>query len=99
MLWFALLLPLAQAAANWHAHSHWNAEETSTSGEKHALAGDHCDLCLTAAALAGGGAACAPLAVAHRPIHQSVPEATADRTWTAPVSPAYQSRAPPLLLS
>ena len=98
VLWLALLLPLAQAAANWHAQSHWDTERSSSSDGKNALAGAHCGVCLSAAAVTGGGAASTPLAIAH-----AAPRQPAARWYAAPVvaatiSPAYQSRAPPFSL-
>jgi hypothetical protein len=97
-LWLALLLPLAQAAANWHTLSHWNTELSSRSGGKAALAEGHCGFCLSAAAVTGGAAASTPLAIAHTPPRRPPPQLRAGPFWSAPVSPAYQSRAPPVHL-
>jgi hypothetical protein len=98
LLWAALLLPLAQAAANGHVQSHWG-QDKSTSSEKYGLAADRCDLCLTAAALASGGAASTPMTISHGPArHHSLPT-LAVYGPTAPLSLAYQSRAPPAFSS
>lgn len=50
LLWLALLLPIAQALAGVHALSH-AAGDRQDDGVAHLV---HCDLCLTAANLAGG---------------------------------------------
>lgn len=94
VLWLAMLLPLAQLAANWHAQSHWDTERTSSS--KDMLATAHCGICLSAAAVTGGGATSTPLAIAHpAPRQPAVPFAEGPR-WSAPLLRAYESRAPPL---
>jgi hypothetical protein len=91
-LLLALLLPLAQLAAADHELSHLDA---STKATAHFT---HCDLCVAAAAVTGGGAAPAafhfPLAAvpfeAHAPIARPV-RATSRHL-------PFQSRAPPTLL-
>jgi len=96
VLWLALLLPLAQAAANWHAQSHWDTERSGST--KDLLASAHCGVCLSAAAVTGGGAASTPPAIAHAPERQiSAPSAAVPR-WSAPLLRAYESRAPPFSL-
>ena len=52
LLWLALLLPIAQAMAGVHALSH--VGDNRDDGIAHLV---HCDLCLTAADLAGGAPA------------------------------------------
>lgn len=96
LLWLALLLPLAQTAANWHILSHVNPEQASETPDQ-AIHQAHCDLCLSAAALIGG----APLA--------SLPDLPQARALTevfianlrgvvrTPTARAYESRAPPFL--
>jgi hypothetical protein len=96
VLWLALLLPLAQTAANWHAQSHWDTERTSST--KDTLAAAHCGTCLSAAAVTGGGAASAPLVIAHATPRQSAAPLLAAPRWTAAPARAYQSRAPPVFL-
>jgi hypothetical protein len=95
VLWLALLLPLAQAAANWHGQSHWDAERSGSSGGKDALVALHCGVCLSAAAVSGGGATSTPLVIAHAPPRQHSAPSAAPSLWSAPILAAYQSRAPP----
>jgi hypothetical protein len=98
LLWFALLLPLAQAAASCHVLSHWQDQRIARSVDQAAAAqGDPCDLCLTAADLAGGGASGTPLQVAQFELPHSVPVLRADGVWSAAVTPLYESRAPPFV--
>jgi len=56
LFWLALLLPIAQAMAGVHALSHVSGERQDD-GIAHLV---HCDLCLTAADLAGGAPAAEP---------------------------------------
>jgi hypothetical protein len=97
VLWLAMLLPLAQLAANWHAQSHWDTERTSS--PKDSLAAAHCVICLGAAAVTGGGATSTPLVIAHAPPRQPVAQLAEGPRWSAPSLRAYQSRAPPLPLA
>ena len=53
LLWLALLMPLAQAAAAWHVVAHEGARAGSDDG-KHGPAHAQCELCLAAAALGSG---------------------------------------------
>lgn len=97
LLWLALLLPIAQVAATWHALSHTAAAVDA--GEKatdsRALHHTHCDLCLTAAAISGG----APLRESHawaRPAaRDEMPQAAVGGVRLAAHSWIYRSRAPP----
>lgn len=93
-----MLLPLAQLAANWHAQSHWDTERSSSSQGKDTLAGLHCGVCLSAAAVTGGGAASTPLAISHAAPRQPAAQFTDGPRWSAPLLRAYQSRAPPFSL-
>ena len=97
VLWLALILPLAQFAANWHAQSHWDVERTGQLEDK-SLGVDPCDLCLTAAALAAGGAATEAPLLALAPHVQAAPQTNAGGIWVAPAALAYESRAPPSTL-
>lgn len=56
LFWLALLLPIAQAVAGVHALSHATGDGQDD-GIAHLV---HCDLCLTAANLAGGAPAAEP---------------------------------------
>jgi hypothetical protein len=95
LLWFALLLPLAQAAANWHALSHWGDQPIARSGDQQTGGSEPCHLCLAAAPLAGGGAASAPLQVAHSELPYSIAVLHAGGFRLAPLWALYESRAPP----
>lgn len=55
LFWLALILPIAQAMAGAHAFSH--VGDRQDDGIVHLV---DCDLCLTAAHLAGGAPAAAP---------------------------------------
>ena len=96
LLWLALLLPLAQSAAAWHALSHPVLEASADADGKRALHSAHCDLCLSAATLGGGALpgdppCFAPLSLArHEP-----PQPALSGVRLAFVAPAYLSRAPP----
>lgn len=91
LLWLALLLPIAQAMAGGHALSHVN--DRPDEGLVHLV---DCDLCLTAAHLAGGAPAAGPqplpagagadVLVAARP----TPALQRDTAWHPP------ARAPPV---
>jgi hypothetical protein len=91
-----MLLPLAQIAANWHAQSHWDTERSSST--KDLLASAHCGVCLSAAAVTGGGATSTAPVIAHAPAQQHVTLFAAVPRWSAPLLRAYQSRAPPFSL-
>jgi hypothetical protein len=93
VLWLAMLLPLAQVAANWHAQSHWDTERSSST--KDMLANAHCGVCLSAAAVTGGGAASTPLAIAHPSSRQPAAQFAEAPHGAAPLLRAYESRAPP----
>ena len=96
LLWLALLLPIAQATAAWHAMSHAVTDASADAEGKRALhTSASCDLCLSAAALSGGAlpsvASAMPLALARH----VVPQAAFSGLWLATSALAYQSRAPP----
>lgn len=98
MLWLALLLPFAQAAATWHTISHVQATASNDADGKQALHFAHCDLCLSAAAVTGGAppaqASSIALEVAS---HEAPVRATAAPVVAAPIR-RYLSRAPPFAL-
>ena len=96
-MWLALLLPVAQLAVSWHGLSHARAELNRSDVGSPAAA--HCDLCLSAAALDGGGLLAAtpglPLATAR----QALPGWTLSATRLPALVLAYRSRAPPRSLN
>ena len=102
LLWLALLLPMAQAAANWHAYSHTGRETPSdTRGEpngKQAPHFSHCDLCLTAAGVAGGALPAAPTVLPIPALRHQAPQVAFASVWLALTVLAYLSRAPPVAL-
>jgi hypothetical protein len=94
LLWLAMLVPLAQLAAHWHAVSHVQRDGGDAEG-KQALHQTHCDLCLTVAAVSGGALIGKTPAAAHSPAHHSTPRHHATSVWMAAPLQAYRSRAPP----
>ena len=98
LLWLAMLLPLAQAVAGWHAQAHWNldrSDRTDRSGDQHGTPGKLCDLCVIAAAVTGGAAVDNAPPLAHPATPHAAPTAHVDGTWRASALAVYQSRAPP----
>ena len=97
LLWIALLLPITQAAAAWHAQSH-TAEEVSHSADAHdkrAPQPERCDLCMTAAGLHGGALPSALPVVPRTSMRHEAPRAAFVGTWQEWLARAYESRAPP----
>ena len=96
LLVFALLLPMAQAAASWHLLSHVHAQLSDRPAGQLATHESPCDLCLTAATLTG--------AAMPGPSVNVVPTVTPTETMAVEhfavryASPLrlYESRAPPL---
>jgi len=97
LLWLALLLPLAQTAANWHILSHANSEPANALDDQQAVHQAHCELCLSAAALIGGAPLVSPATPALRVLAQAFSAELQGVAWT-PAAHAYESRAPPFLL-
>jgi hypothetical protein len=95
LLWLALLMPVAQLGAAWHAISHSRPDTTGEADGKPALPHAHCDLCLVAAALGSAAPAGEPPLVAHLAVRHAMPRVDAGSVWTAPSARAYESRAPP----
>jgi len=96
LLWFALLMPVAQVAAAWHVLSHERVDAGGDADSSKALHTSHCDLCLAAAAVTGGALpgrspSFLPAAAPH-----AAPLAEAGGGWLAPPTKAYESRAPPI---
>jgi hypothetical protein len=94
LLWLALLLPLAQGAAAWHALSHTGAD-LSPEHDGKALHATHCDLCLTAADVIGGVLPGEPPPLFFATVRHTTP--LPQPVGAASVAPAraYLSRAPP----
>ena len=99
LLWLALLLPFAQAAANWHGLSHVRLDAGAADPDgKQALHTVHCDLCLVAAAVTGGAPASnSPALLLHAAAHEAPMRALHGLAGTGPTL-AYLSRAPPFVL-
>jgi hypothetical protein len=97
LLWLALLLPMGQSAASWHALSHTRVDSSDADG-KQALHQAHCDLCLTAAAVSGGAMPSQAPALPHLSARHAAPQAAAGSVWLALPALAYLSRAPPRFL-
>lgn len=95
LLWVALLLPVAQAAAAWHAMSHTGIEANGDADGKRALHPSACDLCLSAAALSGGALPTVPPSLLPPVFRHAVPQSALRSVWLALLAPAYLSRAPP----
>ncbi|HJV71216.1 hypothetical protein [Ideonella sp.] len=95
LMWLALLLPLAQAAAAWHEVSHTAESAGTLDAGKKALHLGACGLCLASAAVHGAGVAPALPAMLHPALAQSQPPLPAP-SWR-PAAPVlgYRSRAPP----
>src|SRR6185369_5026454 len=92
LLWLALLLPVAQAAAACHALSH-AATASDERDNKQLLHEGHCDLCLIGAALGGGALTGAAPASPHPAVrHEAPPAAAVACPVSSPVR-AYLSRA------
>jgi hypothetical protein len=96
LLWLVLLLPIAQTAATWHLLSH--ATDAIAVGDNHKAAPHslHCDLCVTAGAIAGGALASTPPSLPHALAAPSeAPQAAFDNLSENLLALAYQGRAPP----
>jgi hypothetical protein len=96
LLWLGLLLPVAQVAAACHALSHTSDIVSGQADGKQAPHASHCDLCLSAAAIAGGALPGAIPAFVHPSLRHSIPQERVADVWPALPLRAYRSRAPPL---
>lgn len=94
LLWLALLMPFAQAAAACHVVVHENAR-TGNDDDKHGPAHSQCELCLAAAALGSGAPPGKPAALPCPACVQEAPSADSGAAALAPTASAYRSRAPP----
>jgi hypothetical protein len=95
LLWLVLLLPLGQTTASWHVLSHVHSSQAAENDGQQTLHQDHCDLCLSAATLIGGGPlACVPDASpASGPVE--VPQHALHNIFTTAPAQGYDSQAPP----
>lgn len=96
LLWLAMLLPLAQAAAAWHSASHVLAEAGGRVGDAHGPADKLCDLCLAAAAVSGGALPSTPQSPELQAMGHAAPLALPLGVIVALQAAPYQSRAPPV---
>ena len=96
LLWLAMLLPVAQLAASWHVLSHVGSEAGGEAAGKQAAHPTHCDLCLTAAAIAGGALVASLPALLHPAVRHLAPSIAFVGVWLASPVRAYRSRAPPV---
>ena len=99
LLWLALLLPFAQLAAGVHELSHLRAgpaSDESTAGQRALHLQAPCELCLSAAVVAGG----APLPQVQPPALlatvEALPSVFSLHPHAVPFALAYRSHAPPL---
>lgn len=97
LFWLALLLPVAQAAATWHGYSHVQEASEREQG-KQAPHTTQCDLCLAAAAVAGGALVGGPPRLVVPAAGHALPQPAATSVWQALPTLAYLSRAPPSAL-
>ena len=92
LLWLALLLPLAQAAAACHGISHPIGQAEH---EMQAALALHCDGCVVAAAVSAGALPGAPLRVCQPLVRHALTPTVTPALWLASLALAYCSRAPP----
>jgi hypothetical protein len=97
LAWLLLaLLPLAQAVAAGHAVSHLAGSKGATD-EQQALHAAHCELCITAATVAGGAPPVALPGLPPLDVAQAAPTLAVTDPWLPTPAPLYHSRAPPAL--
>ena len=97
LLMLVLLLPLAQTAASWHLLSHVRAEQSAPPDGDYAIHADHCDLCLTAAALTGGAPPVQSVASVAIVVPAEAPGVQSSAVWFTRLPRPYESRAPPFV--
>ena len=95
LLWLALLLPLAQLAGTWHAYSHLLPQISAQERDKQAPQADHCDLCIAAADVGGGGLMRVTQSLPAPVARHAPPRHGASAVHAARIALAYRSRAPP----
>ena len=94
LLWLALILPVAQAAASAHAISHARQVTCRTATDP-CVHPSPCDLCLLVAAIAGGAPAGDPPAIAQPELRDDRPSTSGIPSPDGRFDPVYRSRAPP----
>ncbi len=95
LLWLGLLVPVAQAAAMCHALTHVRDAVGNSGPDKSAPHASHCDLCLAAAAIAGGAPTSEAPRLAAPTMRHETPRSHVVGVWLALPVRAYRSRAPP----
>jgi len=96
LLWLAMLLPMAQVVATTHLLSHTGEAVAAAADQKAAHHALHCDLCVTAGAIAGGALASTPPSLPSAQAAPSeAPRAAFDNLSENLLALAYQGRAPP----
>lgn len=98
LVWLALIVPVAQAVAMAHALSHVRVASVGDADDKGAPHSEYCSLCLSAAAITGGGAPVSESVAWFPPAIRHVePLASLASAVLAAPAAAYLSRAPPSL--
>ncbi len=92
LLWLALLLPLAQAAAACHSVSHAIDRAERDAQATQAVP---CDICLVAVAVNTGALPGASTLLLQPPLRHSQATAVRPEPWLPSLALAYSSRAPP----
>jgi hypothetical protein len=95
-MWLALLLPVAQSAATWHAYSHFGADKVQRNDDPRSSHSASCDLCLAGAAIGSAGLPTTPGALPAPPARDALPSVAVVTRWVPPSTTGYLSRAPPL---
>jgi hypothetical protein len=95
LLWIALVTPIAQTTATWHALSHARFGAVHEGDGKQALHETRCDLCLAGAALNSGAIPGEPPLLPHPTARHDVPPADSSRIRFILHQRLYESRAPP----
>ena len=98
LLWIALLAPIAQTAAAWHALSHARSDAVRDRDGKQAVHETRCDLCLAGAALGSGAIPGEPPVLPHPTARHDAPAADPSPVAFALRVRPYESRAPPVAL-
>ena len=95
LLALVLLLPLAQTFAALHVISHAQAENVVPADGAYAVHQKVCNVCLTAAAIAGGAPPADLVDCAQLTVLDVAPLPSRPQLWFALPTRPYESRAPP----